>query len=815
MLRNYLKIAYRNLIKQRFYTVINLMGLAVGLACCLELLLYIQSELRYDQHFPEAERIYRLRTDLKYGDNEFRGVTTPAPLGPAIRQDLAGVEAVARIRTWGTRLVRRPDREGRNQREAHSAWVDPAVFDLFRLKVLAGSPAEELARPHTIALSRSMAEKYFPQEEALGKTLLLDDEQTYQVVGVYENLPPETHFHLEFLLSMADFANAKRQVWLSNNFHTYVRLAPEVSPVDFEASLGLLLKKYAEPQIYAYSGGTLKEMYDTGSRFSFYLQPLTEIHFDPTGEYEIEPGGDLRYIYIFAAVAIFILLLACINYVNLATARSARRAREVGVRKAIGGHRGQVITQFLVESTMIVAVAMLLGIWLVDLTLPAFNQLAQKNVSLPWWEPWFWGTMTLVIGLLGALAGLYPAFYLSAHQPVMALTGQPRVGPGRSTLRSALVVFQFAATVVLMIATLVVMQQLSYMRAKNLGFDKEQVLILEGAHMLGAQYEAFRQAMLALPEIKSTSRSSFLPVSESARNSSNFWREGQNIAGESVLMQTWYVDSHYDDVLALSLVYGRFFERDRGTDHQAVVLNQTAVRRLGLSEDPVGQIIQDQRQNDRGDLEDTMRAYIIIGVVKDFHFESLKDQVAPLGLFLSHGGGNLMLRLEGQAIKPVLKQAQSHWEAIAPQQPFSYSFLDERFDQMYHHERRISQIFGTFAGLAMLIACLGLFALSAYLAEQRSKEIAIRKVMGASVSQIMLLLSGHYLKLVALALLFAFPLAWWGMSQWLNDYAYCIQLSPGPFLLASLLALLLALGTVSYQSLRVANQNPADSLRGD
>lgn len=817
MWRNYLTTAFRNLSKQRFYSLINIIGLAVGLGSCLLISLFVIEELTYDRHHPHAERVYRLRVDLKFGETVVDGAVMPAPLAQSLEDNYPEVEVAARFRQQGSRRMRPVGSDQSNIEEQRIAFADPEVFDIFHFDILDGDPAG-LAEPNTIAISRSARDRQFgTNADVIGKSLLLSDRDQYEVVVVYEDLPSNNHFHFDFLLAMAGLEEAQQPIWLSHNFVTYVRLRAGSNPEALVAKFPQLITTNVGPQLQQFMGSSIEEMEAGGDRILYFLQPLTDIHLTPDLLGELEPGGDMAYVYIFSAVAIFLLLIACINFMNLATARSANRAREVGVRKALGSLRSQLILQFMVESMLVVTIATGLGLLLAQLALPWFNDLAGKSLHLPWGAPAFYLGMLGLILVVGFVAGMYPALFLSGFRPVEVLKGKLATVAQNGTLRSALVVFQFATSIVLIVSTIVVQQQLQFVQNRNLGYHKDQILIIEHTWSLEERGPAFKQEVLRLPEVRRASYSGFLPVYGSDRNNNAFWPTGNRRQDNSVILQNWSVDHDYLETLGMEIIEGRNFDRSFPTDSSAVILNETAVRQFGLGDNPLGKQISSFTSLPGDPNEEAPTAdYTIIGVVKDFHFESLKDEIAPLGLFIGDSRGSLLLSLQAGQVASVLDQIETMWrEEFAPRQPFSYAFMDDRFAAMYKNESRVGKIFMTFAGLAIFIACLGLFALATFMTEQRSKEIGVRKVLGASSGQIWMLLSKDFMKLVGIAILIAVPLGWFFMSRWMGNYYYKVGINAWAFLLAGLIAVLIALVTISSQSWQAARHDPAYSLRDE
>ncbi len=812
MFQNYLKTAIRTLRKQKLYTLINIGGLAVGIACCLMIVLFVLDELSYDRHHTHSDRIYRLYVDMKFGDMDGNMAVMPAPLAPTLMQDYPEVELAARFRGSGNYLVKAQAADD-NIEETKVIFADKEVFEIFSFDVLEGNPTEGLSEPNTLVLTKSRADRYFPGESALGKTLILDNEDTYEVVAVIEDLPQSSHFEFDVFLSMESRDEAKQTIWLSHNFHTYVLLRQGADPQALEAKFPAMLEKYAGPQVQQFLGINIDEWKNSGNRLGYFVQPLTDVYLHSDVQYELGKTSDIKYVYIFSLIALFILLIACINFMNLSTAKSANRAREVGVRKVMGALRKNLVNQFLVESILIGVVGFIFALILVAFALPFFNELASKQLSIPWSHPLFLPTLVLLAILIGTLAGIYPSFYLSGFRPIQILKGNLSRGAKSGQLRSGLVVFQFLASIVLVICTLVVQKQLNFIQNKKLGFNKEQVLILRNTYTLEDQIIPFKKELLNSPHISHVTVSSFMPVQPSNTNNTVFWPKGERTQERSIIMNNWRVDFDYISTLELEVIEGRDFSLDHPTDSQAVILNEAALASWGF-ENPIGQQITTfEDLNEEG--EEVLGDYTIIGLVKDFHYQSLREGIAPLGLFIGSAIGSVQLRLQSNNIAQSLTYIEEQWNTFAPGQPLDYEFMDENFMAMYESEQKLGKIFTAFAFLAIFVACLGLFALASFMAEQRNKEIGIRKVLGAKVSDIVSLLSSNFLKLVIISLIIAIPISWYAMNQWLQGFEYRTEISVFTFILAGFIALFISLLTVSFQSIRAAMANPIFALKDD
>jgi len=816
MLRNYIIIAFRNLTKNRFYTFINVAGLATGIAACLVIALFVAYELSFDKYHDKADRIYRVNGEIKFGGNHYRLAVAPAPLAEAMIADYPEVESAVRFRNWGSFLVKKSETAD-NIKEDNIIWVDSTFFKIFSVPVLEGNPNTALKEPNSVAISQKIAGKFFPNESALGQTLILENKTAVKVTAVFHDMPETGHFKYDILIAMSGFDEAKSTNFLSNNFNTYLLFKKGADVKAFEDKLPAFVVKYIGPQAAQILGGefSLEKFEASGNKLEYTLMPLTDIHLHSDLTSELRANGNITYVYLFLAIALFILAIACINFMNLSTARSANRAKEVGVRKVMGSLRSHLVRQFLMESVLLSVFSFILAIGIAYLALPVFNELVQKKLALPLTNPEFYGLLLAATIAIGLLAGLYPSFFLSAFKPVNVLKGQISLGMKSGVIRSALVVFQFVISIFLVIGTITVYRQLNYIQNKKIGYEKDQVIVVEDVYALRDKVQAFKDEILKNSFIINGTITGYLPVA-SWRSDNTHWPEGSQPTQENMVgLQTWHVDQDYVKTLGMKIITGRFFSLEFPSDSSAVVLNESAIKQFGFQDDPLGKKISTFTDElpQGGPDPNSIRSYTVVGVVEDFHFESLKQNITPLALYLGKSEGSIAFRFAAKETQDVIQAIRKTWKSMAPGQPFQYSFLDEDFSRMYDGEQRLGKTFGIFAGLAILIACLGLFALTAFTAEQRTKEIGIRKVLGASVSSIVLLLSKEFGKLIVIAFVVASPLAWFAVNWWLKNYTYKVEVGVLVYVMAGILSFLIAWLTMGYQSIKAATSNPVQSLR--
>ncbi|MFC2084071.1 ABC transporter permease [Bacteroidota bacterium] len=802
MIRNYLKIALRNIRKHKGYSFINIFGFAAGITCCLLITMYVMDELSYDKFYPNAERIYRVAHYGVLNDRIDQTARTSPPLAQVLAEEFPEVEAVAKCRNYGFPVFRYKDKVFSEERVFS---VDTTFFNVFKIPFIKGTPETALDKPDAIVLTRSMAAKYFGNENPIGKIINSDNRTDYMVTAVVEDIPGNSHFHFDFLRSLERYEDAKSPVWVFNDFYTYVLLRESVNTNVLEEKLFKVVKEKIDPFLRGVLGISADEFLEGGGDFRYYFQPLTDIHLHSHLDFELEPNGDIAYVYIFSTIALGILLIACFNFINLATARSSMRAREVGIRKTLGSTNTQIMRQFLTETVIMTILAVCFAWLIAYLILPVFNQIAGKNLTLPFFTYW-WG-IPLLLGfalLIGIVAGFYPAFFLSSFQPVWVLKGEQFQGPGRSILRTSLVVVQFSISAILIIATITIGRQMAFIKNTNLGFDKDQVVVIKKTDDLGGHLTAFKEELLKHHGIVYTSNSEELLGNHI--EVAAVTPEG-HMENQAKLICYMVVDPDFLDTYDITLKEGRFFEKGRTADEFQMVLNETAVKAMGLK-DPVGKRLVNSLFSEN--------QYPIIGVVGDFHFQSLRQRIQPMvfATFTGNPSGRyLSVRISPENVKETLQYMKDTWQTYANGQAFEYEFFDKHFERIYLEESQTQQIFLIFSILAIIIACLGLFSLSAFISERRTKEVGIRKALGSSTSGVIYLLVIQFLKWVIIANLIAWPIAWFAMSKWLQGFAYHIGITIWTFILSTVLVMVIALLTVSYQAVKAAQTNPVDSLR--
>jgi len=823
MIQNYIKIAWRNLVRNKVSSIINIGGLAIGLACVLLIGMYVKDELGYDRFFKDANRIYRVNTHEKTGNDEFVAGHTPPPVGAALMSNFPEVESYTRIFLPGDEVVHYLDNGQRHSLTEKSLLsVDSNFLQFFSYPLLAGDPKTCLNGPNYIVLTEKAAKKYFGDASPIGKNLVFDEyAKPFTVTAVLKDLPEQSSLQFDVLQSNVGMPPVKRfnWSWIWLQMGTYVKLKAN-APND-EASIKRLEARFpAMVRVQAASafkrlGQPFDQFIKNGGKYDISLQPLTAIHLlsQNIGSRYINQS-DIKYVYIFSAVALFIMLLACVNFMNLATAQSAKRAKEVGIRKVLGSERGQLIGQFMSEAFLYTASATLIACFIVAACLPAFNQLAAKELSLQtFFNVYTVAALVLLVLLTTLLAGMYPAFFLTSFKPAAVLKGSADAGKtgGGFFTRNALVVFQFSVSTVLIICTIVVYKQLMYNQSKDLGFNKENVLIVANADRLGQHEESFRQELLQLPGVGGASISTSLPTQKSYTDTYKPEDdENMTASGKDLWLSGYMADESFVPTLKLQILEGRNFSKNF-TDSASIILNETAVKQIGWS-NPIGKTIfypGDQRR------------FKVIGVVRDFNTESLRNPISSFALFyktsqaIHVAPAYLAVRIKPGDYQKAIGHIQAKWAEFMPDNPFEYSFLDAEFDSLYRTDQTIGKVFSVFTFLSLTVACLGLLGLAMFTAERRTKEIGIRKVLGASVQNVVTMLSKDFLKLVMIASLIAFPVAWYAMNKWLQDFAYKTDISWWVFALSTGAVCAIALFTISFQSLKAAMTNPVESLRSE
>ncbi len=811
MIKNYFKIALRNLWKNKGYSAINIFGLAIGLATCLLITLYVTNELSYDRFNAKADRIYRINSDIKFGGATLHIPQTSDMMGQLIKKDYPQVEEYTRFYSNdGDKLIKKGNEFINEPRVANA---DSTFFSVFTFPAIDGDTKTALDEPNTVVVTASTAKKYFSSVNVTGKTIEIKNGETtvpYKITAVIEDMPQNSHFNFDFLFSMKNVDYQWGQI-SSHNFNTYLLLKPGADYKSLEKKFPDYINKYVLPSIQQFiKVNSIDELEKSGNTLRYSLMPLTKIHLYSDYSFEPSPSGNIQYVYIFSLVALFILIIACINFMNLSTARSASRAKEVGIRKVLGTKKTTLITQFLVESTVTAFISLIIAIGIVYFVLPLFNDVAAKSLHIKdLFDIRLLSFIIIIPFVVGILAGSYPAFYLSKFKPIAVLKGNSKSSFKKSNLRNTLVVFQFATSIILIIGTIIVYQQLHYIQTAKLGFAKDQVLVIDRAYALNKNVDAFKNEVLRMPGVSSGTVSSYLPVANSSRSDNTYSSGPVMNSKNGIDMQTWGVDYDYLKTMGMEIAQGRNFSKDFGADSSAILITETTAKMIGLK-DPVGKslYIPSSLQGNN-----SMVALNIIGVVKDFHFESMKQSIGPLCMRLFPSQGLVSFKINATNATGLIKSIEHTWKTLAPGMPFSYRFMDESFNEMYRSEQRAGTIAIVFAVLAVLIACLGLFGLVTYMAEQRTKEIGIRKVLGASVNNVVLMLSKDFLLLVFLAAVIAFPVAWWAMHKWLQDYVYRVNIGWWVFAVAGSIALLIAIVTVSFQAIKAALANPVKSLR--
>ncbi|MHA4845899.1 ABC transporter permease [Flavitalea antarctica] len=805
MIQSYFKIAFRSLWRNRAFSLINIFGLATGLATCIIIMLFVKHELSYDTYSKKADRTVRVVFRGKVQGQEMREANVFPPVAKTMLKDYPEVEEATRLRVGGAPVVVTGNK---TFNERNIAMADPNFFTLFTIPLLLGDVKTALIEPNSLVITKEVAAKYFGNANPIGKMLTFKNfGKDFRVTGLIDKIPEASHFHFDMFASLTDVTDAASNSWMTSNYYTYLVLKPGYDYRKLQAKLPAAVEKYMGPQLNQALGVSLKEFRAAGNDIGLFLQPLRDIHLHSDLTNDLEPGGNISYVYIFSAIALFMLVIACINFMNLSTASAGKRAREVGIRKVMGSLKSQLIWQFLIESLIITTIAIFISLVFVEFALPLFNKLSGKELQLSIAiSSWFVPALCITGIITAFFAGTYPAFILSSFNPVKVLKGKIQPSRGNVSLRSGLVVFQFAISIVLMVSTAVIYSQLAYIQNKKLGYNKEQVVLIPGAQELGAKQDYLKDILRRDPRVAAFSSSGYLPAGPSYGN--NFFVFEKNSADQIKTLR-YDVDENYVPTLGMEMKEGRNFAGDFGTDSSAIIVNETAAQALGWNGNAIGKRLTHSDNNGMA------RNYDVVGVVKDFHFKSLHEKISPLVMTYSRNSGQLIVRVKTTDIAGVIREIEAGWKSLKMDRPFEYSFLDEQFYNTYKSEQNTGQILGIFAGLTIFVACLGLFGLATFTIRQRNKEIGIRKVLGASVSGIVVLLSKDFLKLILIAFLIAAPVAWFVMNKWLQNFEYRIGVAWWVFGIAGLSAMLITLFTVGFRGLKAAMMNPSIVLRNE
>ena len=810
MIKNYLLTTFRILARQKVYSAINVFGLTLGIACSLLIILYITDELKFDKFHPDIERIYRAGFMGSLQGTEIFTAQVGAPVAAALMEEAPQVESTVRLAKWNTYPIRF---EEKSFTEQQFLLADSNFFQFFNFKLISGNPVEVLRGPNKAVISENAAKKYFNYKgpgdtSPLGKVFVGggSGETTFEITGIAANAPAQSHIQFDFVLSMESWDGSRQQIWLNTGLYTYFKLKPGMKIEEVDKKFEYFVEKYAAADVDKFLGLTMDQFREQGNNVGFLTQAMKDVHLYSTLRDDLTPNGNIQHVYLFGATALFIILLACINFMNLSTARSANRAKEVGIRKTVGALRQRLIGQFLIESFVYVVIAVVIALALVSGSLPLFNLLSAKYLSVDMMlTPLFIGGLVAFVLLIGLVAGSYPAFYLTSFRPAEVLKGKVRSGMRSSGIRNALVVFQFFISIGLIISSMIVYKQLNHLHTVDVGFEKSNVVNLFHTINLKTNAEAFRNELLQHAEIQAASFANRLPPNLDWNTL--FRPKGTE---QDHLLATYFSDYDNLQTMGYSMFKGRFFSRDFPTDSSAVILNETAARQLGWLDDFEGKVLISFARNENG------TPMGVIGIVKDFNYETLKSDVKPMAMMLGEiPNYEMAIRIAPKDVAAKIALIESIWKKYAQQQPFEYSFLDENFDALFRAEQRMSRIILIFTCLAVMIACLGLFGLSSFTAEQRSKEISIRKVMGATVSQVLMLLSKDFAKLVIISFIIAIPVTWYGMNKWLEGFAYRVDFDFLAVLISGGLAIAIAILTISFQSLKAATGNPVKSLRSE
>ena len=803
MIKNHLKILFRSIVRQQFYASINIIGLTIGIATSLLISMYIVDELSYDKFHADAEDIFRVDLNGRLGEQEFNSCYTSAPAAEGFLLDIPEISSSTRIAFWDDVNIENGEE---SFTEKKLLLADSNFFSFFSFRLLEGTASGVLNGPNKVVLTKSTAKKLFQfndqsYESLMGKMILIgNDNRNCIISGIAEDPPENAHFHYNVILSMDSYMESRSPSWISNNLITYVKKSPVATQSQIESKFPEIVKKYVGPQVQMALGITIDDFFKQGGKYGFYLEPITGIHLNPVVDHDIEPGGNMNSIYLLSTIAAFILIIACINFMNLSTARFANRAKEVGVRKSLGASRKIIALQFLGESVLYSFIALVIALCILIPVLPSFNALADKSLTLSMiLNVRFIGILLALIMVVGLAAGSYPALFLTAFKPTEVLRGQVRAGIKSGGLRSSLVVFQFIISSGLIILTILIFKQLNHLQALNLGFDKENLMVINNINALGPNKNAFKKELVNSHHVINASISYTAPPEVKYSDVFRPLNGQQQDYGFNYNI----VDYDHFETFGIPLLKGRYFSKTHPSDSNAVIINEAAARMMGW-ENPVGEKIQTHQQGNP--------VKEIIGVVKDFNFISLQDDITALAIFPGDQGNLLAVRLSKGDVYEKVKYLESTWNTFSASVPFDYSFIDVDFDAKFKKERQLGRLFILFTILSIIVATLGLIGLATFTTQQRAKEIGIRKVLGSTSLKIIVLLSKEYLKLIGFSYCIAVPLTYWIITWWLENFAYKMAIGFASFLFGGLFTIVIALLAVGYQSLKAALANPVDSI---
>ncbi|NOQ28363.1 MAG: FtsX-like permease family protein [Bacteroidales bacterium] len=802
-MKTFLSLFYRINMKNKAFTLFNIIGLAVGMAGFILIMLWVKDELSYDKFNEKESRIVRVMVDYSLAGQDVNSVTTLAPMAAVLKNDFPEVENVVRFRKYNLDQVQYGEKYFTERR---SIFADSTVFDIFTIPLIKGNPKNALSAPNTITISESIAKKYFGDTDPLGKTLNYGTME-FEITGVYKDIPKASHFNFDFIASIYSFDDCYQDDWGSFNFVTYVLLKENIDPQAFEKKLSILVDTYIAVTIEQYLDASWEEIQEQGTWFKFRIQRLRDIHLHSHYYGELGINGDAKNVYIFISIAIFILLLACINFTNLSTAKAITRAKEIGVKKVFGERVLTLISHHLSESFIIVFIAHMAAMILVEVFLPFFNDISAKNLSIEYSNPQILLSLFGLIVITSLVAGSYPAFYLSSYKPISALKSEITAGKKKTRFRSVMVIGQFVISIILLSSTLVLNKQLNYIQTKDLGYEKENLVCIWNSNLGWNNMNNLKDDLSKNPMIKNASISGFLPIpSNSASNV--LYKDGIRSTSFATYNLS-YVDHDYINTLGINIIKGRGFSEEFPTDLSAVLINKAAARSFGW-DDPIGKIIGRPRS------ETEIERYTVIGVLDDFNFESVHNPISPMVCFLGRSRGAITVRLEPDTdISSSIKFLESKWEHYSPGSSIDYTFYNDSLNHLYASETKLNQILEAFTFIAFFVSCRGLIGLAMFTTEQRKKEIGIRKVVGASITQVGKLLSYDFTKLIIIAFLIATPVSYYIISKWLENYAYQTKISWWIFVLAGLISYVTAMIAIGYQSYKASAANPVDTLRDE